>query len=125
MPDLNNQDYLLSRQYKNAANLTSRLNIHARFSTNPYGWFRWVFDQYDFPPHCQVLELGCGTGDIWRANLARIPAGCRVILSDFSTGMVAQARQNLAESGMFAFEVIDAQSIPYENERFDVVIANH
>ncbi|RPJ48759.1 MAG: class I SAM-dependent methyltransferase [Chloroflexi bacterium] len=125
MPDLNNPNYLLTQQYKTAANLTSRVNIHARFSTNPYGWYRWVFDQYQCPPHCQALELGCGMGDTWKANLARIPADCQVILSDFSSGMVEQAQRNLESSGPFAFEVIDAQSIPYETGRFDVVIANH
>jgi ubiquinone/menaquinone biosynthesis C-methylase UbiE len=125
MPELSDQNYLLTRQYKHAANLTSRVNIHARFSTNPYGWFRWVFDQYEFTPQCQVLELGCGTGDTWRANQARIPAGCSILLSDFSEGMVAQARQNLEGSYPFAFEVIDAQAIPYETGRFDLVIANH
>jgi ubiquinone/menaquinone biosynthesis C-methylase UbiE len=125
MPDLNNQDYLLNQQYKSAANLTSRVNLHAHFSTNPYGWYRWVFDQYEFSPHCQVLELGCGTGAIWHANLAHIPADCQGILSDFSAGMVAQAQQNLGGCRQFTFEVIDAQSIPYETARFDAVIANH
>ncbi len=125
MPDLTNQNYLLNQQYKNASNLTSRVNIHARFSTNPYGWFRWVFDQYEFPPQCRVLELGCGTGDSWKANLARIPAECSILLSDFSAGLVAHARQSLTDGCPFAFEVIDAQSIPYESGRFDVVIANH
>lgn len=125
MPDLTNPDYLLNQQYKNAANLNARVNIHARFSANPYGWFRWVFDHYTLTQGCQVLELGCGTGECWKIHLARIPAASRIILSDFSSGMLAQARQNLAGSCPFAFEVIDAQSIPYGNAAFDVVIANH
>lgn len=95
MPDVNDPAYLLTRQYKTAANLTSRVNIHARFSTNPVGWFRWIFDQYQFSPRSQVLELGCGTGEIWKANLDHLPVDCRVILSDFSVGMVDGARQIL------------------------------
>ncbi len=39
--------------------------------------------------------------------------------------MLDQARQNLAAGCPFSFELIDAQSIPYEDETFDVVIANH
>jgi cyclopropane fatty-acyl-phospholipid synthase-like methyltransferase len=35
-----------------------------RFSTNPYGWLRWVFDQFDLPPGARVLEVGCGTGQL-------------------------------------------------------------
>ncbi len=125
MSNLNNPDYLLNQQYKNGANLNARVNLHARFSTNPYGWFHWVFDHYHLFTGCQVLELGCGTGETWKANLARIPSGCDIILSDFSAGMLDQARQNLAGSCPFAFEVIDAQSIPYADARFDIVIANH
>lgn len=47
-------------------------------------------------------------------------------LSDFSRGMVEQARQNLAASGHpFVFEQFDAQAIPFADSRFDAVIANH
>ncbi len=125
MTKITNPNYLLNRQYKNAANLNARINLHDRFSTNPYGWFPWVFDHYKLCPGCQVLELGCGTGDTWLANLARIPAGCEITLSDFSSGMLQQARQNLQGRYPFSFEVIDAQSIPFEAGRFDIVIANH
>jgi hypothetical protein len=35
----------LVEQYKTASNLNARIRLHQRFSTNPYGWHRWVFDQ--------------------------------------------------------------------------------
>ena len=48
------------------------------------------------------------------------------MLSDFSEGMLEQARQNLKSSlSLFQFNVIDAQSIPFDNASFDIVIANH
>ncbi len=31
-------------QYRDDQNLNARIALHARFSTNPYGWQRWVFD---------------------------------------------------------------------------------
>lgn len=126
MPRLNDQNYLRTEQYADARNLNARIRIHQEFSTNPYGWMRWVFDRLDLPPQARVLELGCGPGDLWRENAARIPAGWEVILSDFSPGMLAQAQENLSSLGRgFRFEVIDAQSIPYAGEAFDAVIANH
>ncbi len=125
MTNLNNADYLLHQQYNNAAKLNARTSIHARFSTNTYGWFRWVFDQYDPPAGCHILELGCGSGELWRSCLDRIPAGWQMTLSDFSQGMVDQARQNLEGARPFKFEVINAQSIPYPDGAFDAVIANH
>jgi SAM-dependent methyltransferase len=45
-------------------------------------------------------------------------------LSDFSSGMLSQARQNLAGSS-FQFAVINAQSIPLRTASLDAVIANN
>ena len=36
-------------QYRTTANLQARITLHERFSVNPYGWQRWVFDQFDLP----------------------------------------------------------------------------
>jgi len=120
------QEYL-ANQYRDGTNLNARIQLHQRFSTNPYGWFRWVFDQLDLPAQARILELGCGAGTFWLDNLDRIPPGWEVILSDFSAGMLLQAQQNLSRHPYFAFEAIDAQSmpLPYEDEVFDSVIANH
>jgi hypothetical protein len=57
-----NKDYLLRDQYKDAANLNARVNLHLHFSTNTYGWFPWVFDHLELAPKCRLLELACGTG---------------------------------------------------------------
>jgi ubiquinone/menaquinone biosynthesis C-methylase UbiE len=40
--------------------------------------------------------------------------------------MVEQAQENLRDSGWpFTFDVVDAQTIPYDDASFDAVIANH
>ncbi len=120
-----NQTYLRTEQYKNSSNLNARAQLHARFHTNPYNWFLWVFDQFELPPHAHLLELGCGPGGLWTDNLARIPAGWKITLSDFSPGMVEEAQRNLASSDSFDFKLIDAQEIPFEDGSLDAVIANH
>ncbi|MEO6888365.1 MAG: transposase [Ktedonobacteraceae bacterium] len=58
MSDMFNQQYLLDKQYNTSANLTARIQLHERFSTNPTDWYRWVFDQLAIPPGSRVLELG-------------------------------------------------------------------
>ncbi|HST88514.1 MAG TPA: class I SAM-dependent methyltransferase, partial [Ktedonobacterales bacterium] len=63
---------------------------------------------------------------LWRANMDRVPAGWEVTLSDFSAGMLDEARASLAESGRaFHFAEVDAQAIPYADASFDGVVANH
>jgi ubiquinone/menaquinone biosynthesis C-methylase UbiE len=121
---VNDQEYL-AKQYKNASRLNARIRLHQQFSVNKYGWHRWVFDQFSLPPICRILELGCGPGYLWLENLDRIPAGWELILSDFSAGMLEETRRNLEKHRHFQFKVIDAQSVPFESEYFDAVIANH
>jgi len=127
MSKFTDQQYLKTDQYRDSSNLDARVMIHERFSTNSYGWFRWVFDTLlILPDNTKILELGCGPGYLWKENLSRIPAGWNVTLSDLSSGMLDAAWRNLVVTGRtFKFKEIDAQSIPYENEKFDAVIANH
>ncbi len=124
MPNIDDQNYLLNDQYRDAANLDARVRLHQMYSTNPYNWHRWCFDQLDLPPDARVLELGCGPGYLWRENLDRIPPDWTIIVSDFSAGMLDQARANLA-GYKFSFELIDAQVTPYDDATFAAVIANH
>ncbi len=127
MSKFTDQQYLRTDQYRDSTNLDARVLIHQRFSTNPYGWFRWVFDRLlKLPENAKILELGCGPGYMWKENVERIPAGWNITLSDLSSGMVDAAWRNLIVSGRaFQFKEIDAQSIPFEDETFDAVIANH
>jgi ubiquinone/menaquinone biosynthesis C-methylase UbiE len=124
---LHDQHYLKSDQYRDSSNLEARVAIHQRFSTNPYGWFRWVFDTLlNLPTNARILELGCGHGLLWKDDVDRIPAGWNITLSDLASGMLDAAWRTLVVSGRaFKFEEIDAQSIPYPDATFDAVIANH
>jgi len=117
---------MLEDQYRDAANLNARIELHARFSANRVPWPRWVFDHLDIPPTGTILELGCGPGTLWAENGDRIPAGWSITLSDFSPGMLEEARQNLsAVDHEFKYAVIDAQDIPLPDKSVDAVIANH
>jgi ubiquinone/menaquinone biosynthesis C-methylase UbiE len=127
MSSFTDQHYLKNDQYKDSSNLDARVMIHQRFSTNPYGWMNWVFDHLlVLPEDAKILELGCGPAYLWKENAPRIPAGWRITLSDLSSGMLDAAWRNLVVTGRaFQFKEIDAQSIPFDDETFDAVIANH
>lgn len=127
MSKFSDQEYLKNDQYKDSSNLDARVALHKRFSTNPHGWMPWVFDRLlKLPEDAKILELGCGPGYLWKENTDRIPAGWQITLSDLSSGMLDAAWRNLVVTGRaFQFKEIDAQSIPFEDETFDAVIANH
>jgi len=126
MDKMSDQRYMLEKQYKTGGNLNARAALHARFGTNEYPWTRWPFDHFDLPANGHILELGCGPAHLWRGNLDRIPVDWSITLSDFSPGMVQEAREHLSASERtFTFEQIDAQLIPFPDASFDVVTANH
>lgn len=127
MSKFTDQQYLTTDQYKDSSNLDVRLEIHNRFSTNPYGWFNWVFDTLaSLPKDANLLELGSGSGALWLNIADKIPFKWNITLSDLSPGMLDAAWRNLVVTGrIFKFEQIDAQSIPYKDDTFDIVIANH
>lgn len=116
----------VTEQYKNSGNLNARIALHARCSVNEYPWQRWVFDHFAVPTEARILELGCGPGNLWQENADRIPVGWYITLSDFSAGMLDDARRNLsAVTHPFTFRVIDAAAIPFDAMTFDAVLANH
>lgn len=113
-------------QYNSDKNLNARQALHYGFSTNKYGWFNWVFDQYKFKPNDRVIEFGCGNGSIWTSNRNKIPKDIQVILTDLSEGMLRSTRDNLLGiDEVFDYSVIDIQNIEYEDSSFDCAIANH
>jgi ubiquinone/menaquinone biosynthesis C-methylase UbiE len=117
---------LRSGQYKDASRLDAHIALHREFSVNRQGWPAWLFEQLDLPARVDLLELGCGPALLWVENAHRIPTGWNVRLSDFSAGMIADAEERLAAAEhRFAFQVIDATSIPMPDESFDCVLANH
>ena len=71
-----------------------------------------------------VLELGCGTGDMWTGKQDIIRRCSVFILSDFSEGMLNRAKETLRDDSGIEYRVIDIQDIPFEDGTFDVVIAN-
>jgi len=40
---------ILREQYKDGANLSARIRLHQRFSTNRYGQMRWILDRIQIP----------------------------------------------------------------------------
>jgi len=113
----------LKKQYADDKNLSRRMNLHIKHSTNKQGFFAWLQEQYEFSDNCKILELGCGNGAQWENKT--LPDGCNIILSDLSDGMVNIVKEKYAGNKAFSFRQIDIQDINFPDETFDFIIANH
>ena len=114
----------MKKQYQSSSNLATRISIHDKYSTNKMGFGNWIFSNYVIADGSHVLELGCGTGDMWVGKERQVNACSRLILSDFSEGMLETAKSKLAEYKKIEYQVIDICDIPYGEDAFDIVIAN-
>jgi ubiquinone/menaquinone biosynthesis C-methylase UbiE len=113
------------QQYKTSQKLNSRINLWS-YGSNPESLQKWIFSKIQLQENERVLELGCGTGQLWFENFNKVPSTCSIILSDFSKEMVNKAKENLGQQNLpIEFEIIDAEKIPYPDNNFDVVIACH
>lgn len=124
--DLTSMENSLNKQYQNASNVSARIKLHKLYSVNKTGWFPWLFTEMNLKPGMKILEVGCGSGAFWVENIDRIPTGrgTKIVLSDISGGMLQDAKKSINKKGI-SFQKFDCGSIPYDDETFDVVIANH
>jgi len=113
-------------QYSNDTKLSARYKLHDKHSINKQGFIPWIFEQYCFSPKDSILELGCGYGRQWEGKINNLPPGCMLTLSDFSEGMVNLVKDKFPQTAQNVnFQQIDIQNIPFEDETFNIVIANH
>jgi ubiquinone/menaquinone biosynthesis C-methylase UbiE len=122
---ITDQEYLCLDQYRTAANLTARNQFYSIFGNDD--WHNWLFRQIVFRSPCDILEVGCGAGKLWSRNLDHISSRWNITLSDMSSGMVIEARNNLRREEKINFHFIsaDVQALPFPSKSFDIVIANH
>ncbi|MBR4501448.1 MAG: GNAT family N-acetyltransferase [Clostridia bacterium] len=112
------------KQYGTASRLNTRISIHSKYSTNKQGFGNWITSHYRLRKGMAVLELGCGTGEMWLGK-GEIIGGCsRLILSDFSEGMLNKAKETLCGQEGIEFRIVDIRDIPFADHEFDAVIAN-
>ncbi|OUN61026.1 MerR family transcriptional regulator [Faecalitalea cylindroides] len=119
---MSSNDSNIIEHYKNTKNLNVRISLHDKYSQNKQGWFPWLFEQIDFSRINRLLEVGCGNGKLWKNNKIDL-RNREIFLSDSSQGMVEEVRKTLGND--FNCMVFSCEQIPFKDDYFDTVIANH
>lgn len=69
----------------------------------------------------KVLDVAAGNGN---AALAAARRGCEVVASDYVQSLLERARERAAADRLdIAFELADAEALPFDSGRFDVVLS--
>lgn len=90
-----------------------------RFFRYMEGGAREFYERLNVTPHCQFLDVACGSGQL---ALLAARDGAEVTGVDIAGNLVERARSRAQAEGLSArFEEADAQALPFTNARFDVV----
>lgn len=102
---------------------------HQTWSSGDYGSIAWItvpladelVAAVDPAPGSSVLDVATGTGHV---AIATARAFCSTTGIDYVSGLVDAARRRAAAEGLdIAFEVGDAEALPYDDDRFDYVLS--
>lgn len=90
-----------------------------RFSRYLEGSARDFYERLDVAPGCQLLDVGCGSGQL---ALMAAKDGLEVTGVDIAGNLVERARARAHADGLRAhFEEADAEALPFGDASFDVV----
>jgi len=92
-----------------------------RFSRSKENEARSFYERLDVPPGAHLLDVACGSG-----QLALIAAreGVRVTGVDIAESLIERAQARSTAEGLPAlFQVADAETLPFEDASFDVVVS--
>ncbi len=76
----------------------------------------------------QVLDCGAGTGITGLMAAEKVGPDGKVVLFDMSEGMLAVAKEKVVRANLqdrIEFEVGDMLDLPFEDDRFDVVLSTY
>ncbi|MEP7286066.1 MAG: methyltransferase domain-containing protein [Chloroflexota bacterium] len=115
------RDILIHKAYANDELLAVRQRTHELYSIPKVNFTEWVLDRVAWQGNETVLDIGAGPGTYFSLVKARIPHGV-LIGGDLSLGMAYRALQHPDVDLVLN---ADAQILPFADNTFDVVLANH
>lgn len=124
---INDPSQVRDKQYANSEKLAARARLHRNYTIADEGWFQWVAKRFGIVSGARVLDLGCGPAWFWATAASELPEQIELTLADISPGMVSEAmgRAGTLLTWTVRGKTADAQSLPFDDDAFDNVIAMH
>jgi ubiquinone/menaquinone biosynthesis C-methylase UbiE len=84
-----------------------------------------IFRKYGLPDDVEILDVGCGTGEI-TARLAGLYPSAKIVGVDLIARHLTLGRERCAPFGSrVSFREADAFALPFADRSFDVVVCRH
>lgn len=117
----------VEEQYSDSENFQSRLQLHELYSKNVQGWQNWVIEQMDIGEDANILEIGCGTGELWDdGRYAALLDSVKILLTDKEETMLEICRYKFKGIPQFRpVRQFDITADTLIDEQFDVIVVNH
>lgn len=116
MPTSNQPD-LVRRYYETDENLKIRQETHEKYTIPKTDFARWALDTIQWNGDEVILDIGTGTGTYYSRLLAITPSADYYAM-DLSHDMLKNHPSDTAS-------LSDVMQLPYGDNMFDVVMANH
>lgn len=126
MPAVNDPK-IVQQEYATDEVLRIRQQTHAEYTVPKIDFVDWVLSNVKWRGNERVLDLGCGNGiyytPLMEGNFSHAPESVNFEYhgADISPGTL----ENHPLFGSGALTVADAMDLPYADNSFDVVMANH
>lgn len=118
---VDNHDKLVRRQYATDVNLRIRQETHNRYSVPDRSFAEWVLSRAQLRGGERILDIGCGNG-IYYDKVQEKNLEIDYIGLDLLEAMI---QNHPLKNGDGKLLLADAQTLPFEDDCFDVVMANH
>jgi len=116
-----NSEQIVRRHYATDEHLRIRQETHAKYTVPDRSFADWVLERVNWGDDADVLDVGCGTGLYYDKLIERHP-DIKYVGIDL-VDMMLQGHSGYGNKAMLMQS--DAQKLPFPNESFDVVMANH
>ncbi len=113
--------------YADPGKLGARMDLHARFATNPLSFADWELGLVDVSTVRRALDVGCGTGNFLLPLARRLAGqGASVVGVDLSAGVLHTAWGRVEAEGLpVVCQIGDIEALPFVDGTFDLVLANY
>lgn len=95
-----------------------------KYSNEPEGWSKWIFDQAGLCEGQKIMDAGSGAGNLWRYNQDRIPDNITVCCVDKHNTHADSFYECAKEIPNFSFSWNDLETMEFAEE-YDCIFFNH